>query len=200
MPFTLPLGSSAPDFQLPATDGRTISLASVADAHVLVVFFTCNHCPYVIGSDERTRATALRFAGEGVRFIGINSNSAQTHPDDDFPHMVARMQQQRFPWLYCHDRTQEVARAYGALRTPHFFVFDGARHLAYTGRALDNPKNTQLATTNELEQAIEAVLHHRAPQPALTNPLGCNVKWLGQDAHWMPPEACDLVPRTAARS
>ena len=97
MAFTLPLGAKAPDFALPATDGRTYRLADFAEAEILVVFFTCNHCPYVIGSDESTRATALRFATQGVRFVAINSNSAHTHPEDSFECMVERMRKQRFP-------------------------------------------------------------------------------------------------------
>ena len=82
MAFTLEIGQSAPDFSLPATDGKTYSLADFADAPVLVVFFTCNHCPYVLGSDEVTRQTAEKFMPQGVRFIGINSNSVNTHPED----------------------------------------------------------------------------------------------------------------------
>src|SRR5208283_3777170 len=114
MSFTLTIGAKAPAFSLPATDGKTYTLASFADASVLVVFFTCNHCPFVTGSDEITRATAMKYQLQGVRFVGINANSAVTHPDDDFPHMVARMQEKRFPWIYLHDRSQAVAKAYGA--------------------------------------------------------------------------------------
>jgi peroxiredoxin len=193
MPFTLPLGATAPDFSLPATDGRTWSLASFAEAPALVVFFTCNHCPYVLGSDEVTRATAAKHAPAGVRFVAINSNSRNTYPDDDFPHMVARMREQRFPWVYCHDEPQDVARRYGALRTPHFFVFDRARKLVYTGRGVDSPRDTKKMKVNDLDNALTDLLAGRAPRVAMTNPIGCNVKWDGQDAHWMPPEACDLV-------
>lgn len=193
MAFTLPIGAQAPDFTLPATDGKTYSLSDFRDAPVLVIFFTCNHCPYVIGSDEVTRQTAEKFAPQGVRFVGINSNSDETHPDDSFEGMVARMKEHRFPWLYLHDATQEVARAYGALRTPHFYVFDRNRRLIYTGRGVDNPRETSKVTVNDLDRALT---EHLAGQPIsvpLTNPIGCNVKWRGQDAHWMPPEACDLV-------
>src|SRR5712692_9813098 len=110
MAFTLPLGSAAPDFRLPATDGKTYRLADFDDAKVLVVFFTCNHCPYVVGSDEVTRQTAEKFLPQGVRFVGINSNSANTHPDDDFAPMVDRMETHRFPWVYLRDESQDVAR------------------------------------------------------------------------------------------
>src|SRR5690606_6648485 len=100
MAFTLQLGEQAPDFNLPATDGGTYSLDSFKDARILVVFFTCNHCPYVVGSDEVTRATAEKYAAQGVRFVGINSNSVNTKPEDSFELMVARMEEQRFPWVY----------------------------------------------------------------------------------------------------
>lgn len=193
MSFTLPIGASAPDFKLPATDGQTYTLDSFQDARVLVVFFTCNHCPYVIGSDEVTRATADRFAEKGVRFVGINSNSPNTYPEDDFPHMVERMKDQKFPWVYLYDQSQDVARAYGALRTPHFYVFDKERKLVYSGRGIDSPRDTSKMKVNDLDHALEDHLAGRAIRTPLTNPVGCNVKWDGKDAHWMPPEACDLV-------
>jgi peroxiredoxin len=193
MAFTLQLGETAPDFQLPATDGKSYGLADLANAKTLVIFFTCNHCPYVTGSDENTRELADRFADHDVKFVGINSNSKNTYPDDDFDHMVARMNEHHFPWTYLYDESQDVARSYGALRTPHFYVFDADRKLVYTGRAVDNPKDTSQATTHELQDALD---EHLAGQPIstpVTNPKGCNVKWDGQDAHWMPKEACDLV-------
>jgi peroxiredoxin len=192
-PFTLPLGASAPDFDLLASDGANYSLASFADAQWLVVFFTCNHCPYVIGSDEATRASADRFAPNGVRFVGINSNSVRTNPDDGFDQMVERMAEHRFPWVYLHDPSQAVALAYGALRTPHFYVFDSDRKLVYTGRALDNPKDPSKATSFDLDRALEELTAGKPLSTAVTNPIGCNVKWDGMPAHWMPAEACDLV-------
>ena len=193
MAFTLQIGEKAPDFKLPATDGKTYRLSDFDDAKALVVFITCNHCPYVVGSDEVTRKTAEKFIPRGVKFVGINSNSANTHPDDDFPHMVDRMATHRFPWAYLHDKSQDVARAYGGLRTPHFFVFDKDRKLVYTGRGVDNPRDTSKMAVNDLERALEEHLAGKAVSVPMTNPLGCNVKWEGKDAHWMPPEACDLV-------
>lgn len=193
MAFTLQLGESAPGFSLPATDGRTYSLDDFSAAETLVVFFTCNHCPYVTGSDEVTRVSAEKFASRGVRFVGINSNSEITHPDDDFDHMVARMNVHRFPWVYLRDLSQDTARAYGALRTPHFYVFDRDRNLVYTGRGVDSPRDSDGITVNDLEAALDDVTAGRPVRTSLTNPIGCNVKWENQDAHWMPPEACDLV-------
>lgn len=193
-PFTLQIGDSAPDFSLPATDGGTYSLSDFSDKDVLVVFFTCNHCPYVIGSDEHTRKLVEEFSSKGVGFIGINSNSANTYREDDFDHMVKRMRENGFPWVYAYDESQETALAYGALRTPHFFVFDRDRKLVYTGRAIDNPRDWTQASTDELRDALYAHLNGNRIDPDMTNPIGCNVKWDGKEAHWMPAEACDLVP------
>jgi len=191
--FTLQIGDKTPDFELPATDGKTYSPDDFKAARTLVVFFTCNHCPFVTGSDEVTRATAQRFKDKGVAFIGINSNSENTYQEDDFDHMVKRMNELQFPWVYVQDKSQDVARAYGALRTPHFFVFNEERRLVYTGRGVDNPRNTAEMTTNDLERALEEVVGGKPVSVPLTNPIGCNVKWEGMDPHWMPPEACDLV-------
>ena len=193
MAFTLQLGEMAPDFKLPATDGKTYELSDFDDSGVLVIFFTCNHCPYVIGSDEVTRRTAEKFAAKGVKFVGINSNSKNTYVEDDFEHMVARMKHRKFPWLYLHDEPQTVAKAYGALRTPHFFIFDKGRKLIYTGRGVDNPRDTSKMTVNDLERTLDEHLAGEPVSVPLTNPIGCNVKWDGKDAHWMPPDACDLV-------
>ena len=193
MVFSLQLGALAPDFTLPATDGKEYSLKDFSDAEVLVIFFTCNHCPYVIGSDEVSRATANKFKSRGVKFVGINSNSKNTYPEDDFPHMVERMAENKFPWVYLYDESQEVALAYGALRTPHFYLFDRSRKLIYSGRGVDNPRETSQMTVNDLENALTEHLAGKKINVPLTNPIGCNVKWEGQDAHWMPADACDLV-------
>ena len=193
MAFTLEIGEKARDFTLPATDGKTYHLNDFQDAEILVIFFTCNHCPYVIGSDEVTRATAEKYASKGVKFVGINSNSPNTYQEDDFEHMVKRMQEYKFPWVYLYDETQEIALAYGALRTPHFYVFDHNRKLVYTGRAVDNPKDASRVTVNDLEKVLDEVLDGRAVTVPVTNPIGCNVKWEGKDKHWMPADACDLI-------
>ena len=193
MAFTLELGQKAPPFSLPATDGSTYSLSDFDSDPVLVISFTCNHCPFVIGSDEVTRATVEQYAPRGVRFVGINSNSVNTYAEDSFDHMVARMDTHKFPWLYLYDESQEVALAYGALRTPHFYVFDPARKLIYPGRGVDSPRVASRITVNDLERALEEHLAGQALSVPETNPIGCNVKWDGKDAHWMPADACDLV-------
>ena len=193
MAFTLQIGDKAPDFKLPATDGKTYRLADFNDAKTLVIVFSCNHCPYVTGSDEVTRRTAEQFIPQGVKFVAINSNSANTYQEDDFPHMVARMKEKKFTWLYLRDEPQKVALAYGALRTPHFYVFDRSRKLVSTGRGVDNPRDTSRMTVNDLGNALSEHLAGKPVSKPMTNPIGCNVKWDGKDQHWMPPDACDLV-------
>lgn len=193
MSFTLSIGDQAPSFHLKATDGKFYDLSDFDDAKVLVVFFTCNHCPYVINSNELTRETALKFQDKGVTFVGINSNSAKTQPEDSFENMVAELDEKKFPWVYLHDETQGVAKAYGALRTPHFYVFDEDRKLIYTGRGVDNPRQPEKETVNDLDRVLTEKTEGKEISIPLTNPIGCNVKWDGKDAHWMPPEACDLV-------
>ena len=193
MPYTLQIGQKIIPFSLNGTDGKVHSLSEYDDINTLVIFFTCNHCPYVLGSDEVTRQTALKFADKGVKFIGINSNSPNTYPDDDFEHMVSRMEQHKFPWLYLHDDTQQLAKAYGALKTPHFFVFNKERKLIYTGRGVDSPKDTSQMKVNDLERALEEHVAGKPVPVKVTNPIGCNIKWEGMPPKWMPAEACDLV-------
>ncbi len=193
MAFTLNIGDKAPDFRLKATDGKTYTLDDFKDSPTLVIFFTCNHCPYVLGSDEVTRKTVEQFAPHGVAFVGINANSPNTYAEDSFEGMVKRMEEHRFPWVYLHDATQDVARAYGALRTPHFFVFDKNRSLVYTGRGTDSPRDASKITVNDLDRALDEHVNGHPVRVPVTNPMGCNVKWDGKDAHWMPPDACDLA-------
>ena len=197
MAFTLQIGDRAPDFSLPATDGKTHALADFAASRALVVVFSCNHCPYVIGSEERMKAFAADYAPRGAAMIAINSNETENHPHDSFEHMVTRAAEQRFPFVYARDEDQSVALAYGALRTPHYFLFDEERRLRYTGRMDDDPRTAANARTHELRDAVDAVLAGAAVPVELTNPIGCNVKWARQAEHWMPPEACDLVTPAA---
>ena len=193
MAFTLQLGESAPDFDLPGVDGKSYSLADFAEAKLLVVFFTCNHCPFVVGSEERIGALVEATGARGVAWAGINANETVGHPTDSFEHMQQRAAEAQLAYPYLRDGSQAVALAYGALRTPHFYVFDADRKLRYTGRLDDNPRAPGAETTRELADALEALLDGNDPPVAMTNPIGCNVKWLDQDAHWMPPDACDLV-------
>jgi peroxiredoxin len=193
MAFTLQIGAKLPNFNLPGVDGKDHGPADFKDAKLLVVVFSCNHCPYVVGSEERMIQFASDYAAKGVRMVAINSNETEKHPTDSLEHMKQRAAEKKFPFAYLRDDTQEIALAFGALRTPHYYVFDADRKLRYTGRMDDNPRNPGKETTHELRDAVDAILAGKTPAVQLTNPLGCNVKWKGQDNHWMPAEACDLV-------
>ena len=191
MPYTIEIGHQAINFNLKATDGKNYSLKNFDNKDFLVLFFTCNHCPYVIGSDEVTRKTAEKF--QEAHFVAINSNSPHTYKEDDFDHMVKRMNEHNFPWTYLYDETQELAKKYGALTTPHFYVFDKTRKLVYCGRGVDSPRDTLKMKVNDLERTLSELKEGKPISVPLTNPIGCNIKWEGEDAHWMPPQACDLV-------
>ena len=192
MAYTLQIGDKAPNFNLPATNGNHYNLSDFNEK-LLVVFFTCNHCPYVIGSDEVTRKTVEKYTPKGVRFVAINSNSKNTYEEDSFPNMVKRMDENKFPWIYLYDESQKIALEYGALKTPNFFVFNDSRNLIYTGRAIDSPKDTSKMTENNLEMVLDEHLSGKKISTPVTNPIGCNIKWDGKDAHWMPAEACALI-------
>ena len=193
MAFTLQPGQKAIDFRLTSTKGKEYSLSDFNEYKYLVIFFTCNHCPYVIGSDEVTRATAEKYRTKGVGFVGINSNSENTYQEDSFPNMIARMEKYKFPWVYLYDKDQMIVSAYGALRTPHFYVFNEERILVYTGRGVDSPRDTSRMTINNLEIVLEELTSGKPISIPMTNPIGCNIKWEGKDAHWMPADACDLI-------
>ena len=169
------------------------SLDSFKDFDNLIIFFTCNHCPYVTGSDEVTRLTVEKFNNKQFKFIAINSNSKNTYEEDSFDNMVKRMDEFKFPWLYLYDETQKTAKDYGALKTPHFYVFNQERKLVYTGRGVDSPKDSSNIKVNDLDRVLSELVRNKKISVPVTNPIGCNIKWDGKEAHWMPAEACDLV-------
>jgi peroxiredoxin len=193
MAFTLQLGAKAPDFRLPGVDGKDYGLDSFGQAKILIVAFSCNHCPAVIGSQDRMIQLVKDYQPKGVAMVAINSNEDQNHPDDSFDKMKARAREKAFPFAYVRDEKQDVAKAYGALRTPHFYVFDQQRRLRYTGRLDNNPREEAKADARDLQNALEALLAGKHPPVEVTNPIGCNIKWAERPEHWMPQEACDLV-------
>ena len=192
MSFTLKLGQKAIPFNLLGTDHKEYSSESFKSSFV-VIFFTCNHCPYVTGSDEETRQTVNKFKERDVQFIAINSNSKNTYEEDSFENMIIRMKEHDFPWHYLHDPDQTTALSYGALKTPHFFIFNQERKLVYTGRGVDSPLDSSKIKVNNLELALDELTSNDLISPPVTNPIGCSIKWEGRDSHWMPPEACDLI-------
>lgn len=164
-------------FTLPATDGSTVSSDQFADAPVLGVIFWCNHCPYVQAWEDRLIALQREYAGRGVRLVMISSNDPVAYPDDSFTAMQARAREKAYPFPYLFDETQEVARAFGATRTPEVFLFDRTRTLRYHGAPDDNVEDPAAVTRRYLRDAIEALLAGRDPATAATPPRGCTIKW-----------------------
>ncbi len=177
-PETLPLGSPAPAFQgLVATDGKKYGLESFRDAKAVVISFTCNHCPYAKAYEDRFIALAAKYAPKGIAFVAINSNDAVSYPDDSFENMKVRAREKSFPFPYLRDDLQEVARAYGAVCTPHIFVLNSTRKLVYEGRIDDNWKDPAEAKSHDLRNAIDDLLAGNPVRVASTNPMGCSIKW-----------------------
>ena len=172
------LGKPCPDFKLPNVDGRMVSRAELANgAKALVVMFACNHCPYVQAIEDRLIALGREYAGTAVRFAAISSNDAEAYPDDSFEMMRERANQKSYPFPYLYDESQETARAFGAVCTPDFFVYDEKLALAYRGRLDDSWKDASLVKSRELKAAIDALLAGRAPSGAQTPSMGCSLKW-----------------------
>lgn len=176
----LPLGTKAPDFELPDTvSGGNLRLQDIASPKATVVMFLCNHCPYVLYVNDEIVRIAREYQAKGVSFVGISSNDAETYPEDapDKMHTHAAEVGYTFPYLY--DETQDVARRYDAACTPDFYVFDGDLRLAYRGQ-LDGsrPKRNPVSPTGEdLRTALDAVLAGQ-PVGGVQRPSGgCNIKW-----------------------
>lgn len=170
------LGMSAPDFDLPATDGSRYAIDDFEDAKVLVVMFICNHCPYVKAVDQRLITLADHF-DEAVAFVAICSNDAVRYPDDSFERMREVADELGYPFPYLWDESQRVAEEYGAVCTPDFFVFDHERELAYRGRLDDSWRDAATATQHDLRDAIEALLDGRRPSEQQHASMGCSIKW-----------------------
>ena len=174
----IPVGTPAPPFTLPATDGETYSLDDFADAKALVVVFTCNHCPVAIAYEDRLVALQRDYADRGVRLVAINPNDATTHPGDSFDAMVERAKAKQFNFPYLRDESQTVARAYGAACTPDPFVFGPDRTLVYNGRIDDDRTAASRATRHDLRQVLDAILEGREHAlPEVHPAVGCSIKW-----------------------
>nr|WP_047772220.1 thioredoxin family protein [Wenxinia marina] len=177
-PPSCDFGWTAPDFTLPATDGRTYALSDIRGPNGTLVMFICNHCPYVLAVLDRIirDATALQALGIGV--AAICSNDADSHPADSFENMKKMAEERDFPFPYLHDEDQSVARAYDAACTPDFFGFDASDGLQYRGR-LDESRNRPAApdAQRELYEAMKLVAETgRGPADQVPS-MGCSIKW-----------------------
>jgi peroxiredoxin len=174
----LTLGTSAPNFSLPDTEGNIVSLADFKGAPALLVIFMCNHCPYVKHILNDLVELAKEYQAKGAAVVGINSNDVTNYPEDR-PEMTAKLAKEAgftFPYLY--DETQEVAKAYNAACTPDFFLFDREMRLAYRGQMDDSRPSSNIPVTGaDLTAAIEAVIAGRKVNPEQKPSMGCNIKW-----------------------
>jgi peroxiredoxin len=177
----LAIGAKAPDFQLVGTDDQKHSLAEYVGtgdkaAPATVIVFTCNHCPYSKAYEPVLIELTNKYAKSGVQFVAINSNDPKVQPEDSFDKMKERAKEKSFPFPYLYDSTQEIAKAYGAARTPHVFMVDSKGMLVYRGRINDNQDPAKVQT-NDLSAAIDAVLAGKAITTAETKAIGCTIKW-----------------------
>jgi len=179
------LGSLAPDFALPGTDGKIHRLSDFRNAQVIVIVFMCNHCPYVKAVHGRINALARQYLDQGVAVMGINSNDAVRYPDDSFEAMKRVAQENRYGFPYLFDESQQVARAYGAVCTPDFFVFKNEAigsgvprfALKYRGRLDDNWKDESAVTRKDLSRALDALLKDQSVLSEQISSMGCSIKW-----------------------
>lgn len=178
------LGSIAPDFTLPGVDGSTYTLSHFSDATGLLMVFMCNHCPYVQAVRSRINDLAKGFSTRGLRVVGINSNDAALYPDDSYEAMKRVAMEEKYLFPYLWDESQEVARAYGAVCTPDFMLYqpdtDGQFVLRYRGRLDDNWKEPQKVQQRDLLIAINAVIQGDVPKMEQIPSVGCSIKWKPQ--------------------
>jgi len=174
----LPLGTTAPDFKLPDTNGKTVSLADFKDKSALLVLFICNHCPYVKHIRTGLAQLARDYLPRGVAIVGINANDVENYPEDSPARMKDEVKSAGYLFPYLYDETQTVAKAYRAACTPDIYLFDKSRRLVYRGQFDDSrPGNSIPVTGNDLRAALDAVLAGKPVSPNQKASMGCNIKW-----------------------
>lgn len=176
--YKLRLGDPAPDFKgLKGVDGKPYGLDSFSDKKILTIFWHCNHCPYAQAFEGRLNEVTKEYTPKGVGFLAINSNDANEYPEDSFPRMVERAKAEGLVFPYVFDESQDVAEAYGAVCTPHLFVFDGERRLRYQGRADPYKDDAKKGNASELRAALDDLLAGKPVRTPETKAFGCSVKW-----------------------
>ena len=186
----LALGTKAPDFSLPATDGSTVSLANFSDRTALLVIFMCNHCPYVKHVADEIKQLADEYMAHGVGVVAISSNDAEKYPDDSLDAMALEKENRGYEFPYLFDADQSVAQDYAAACTPDFYLFDQNQQLVYRGQ-LDGsrPGNEIPVTGEDVRRALDAVLAGESPSQQQTPSIGCNIKWKeGNEPQYFNPQ------------
>lgn len=172
-----PLGTKLPKFSLENVDGKSVGSEYLEGARVGLVVFSCNHCPYVKGSEEMLIKIVSKFEKDGLRTVSINSNDATQYPEDSFEKMREKSAQMRLPYPYLYDESQEVAKLFDAACTPELYLFDSRQILVYHGTINDSPRDPGKVTKDYLSTAIMRVLEGQKPQPDYVHPIGCSIKW-----------------------
>lgn len=171
------VGDQARDFNLKNVDGKMYSLAGMQGAKGYIVVFTCNHCPYAMAYQDRIIELHKKYAPLGYPVVAINPNDKDLQPDDSFDNMKKRAKEKNYPFLYLYDETQEIAKAYGATRTPHVFLLDKDRTVRYIGAIDDNHEDASAVKEKYLENAVDALRAGKDVPVKETKALGCTIKW-----------------------
>jgi peroxiredoxin len=171
------IGLSCPDFSLPGTDGRNHSLKDYSTFDAFLVMFICNHCPYVKAIEDRLIALGQWAKDKSVGIVAISSNDAVKYSEDSFENLKKRAQEKNYPFPYLFDESQAVAKLFGAVCTPDFFLYDQEMKLAYRGRLDDAWKNPSEVQREELKAAISSLLASKAISPLQYPSMGCSIKW-----------------------
>ncbi|WP_026999939.1 thioredoxin family protein [Eisenibacter elegans] len=174
------IGDKARDFKLKNVDGKMVSLADYKDAKGVILIFSCNHCPYVVAYEDRMIALHNKYAAQGFPVVTINPNDPVKQPEDSFEKMQQRAKDKGFPFAYLLDETQEIARTYGATKTPHVFLLkkkDNDFVVKYIGAIDNNHKDPNAVTEKYVEQAVDALLGGQKVNTNTTKAIGCTIKW-----------------------
>lgn len=176
-PCALKFGDKAPGFSLPGVDDKTYSLDSFRDKKILVVIFSCNHCPYVQAYEDRMIGIQKDYASRSVQLVAINANDSKSYPEDSFADMVLRSRQKGYNFPYLRDESQAVAKLYDAACTPEVYAFDQHRVLRFHGKIDDNYQNPQAVKQHFLLDALEQILAGQTVKNPESHPIGCSIKW-----------------------
>ena len=172
-----PLGSALPAFRLKNVDGSMLDSSTLKFDKAVLVLFSCNHCPYVKGSEAMLLELARKYSSEGLSTLTINSNDPQQYPEDSFENMQKKSKEMKLPYPYLFDESQDVARAFDAACTPEAYLFNAQRKLVYHGALNDSHKDPSQAKKMHLATAVEQLLSGKDPQPSFVHPIGCSIKW-----------------------
>jgi peroxiredoxin len=165
------------DFSLINVKGKPVSLAGIKNAKGYIVVFTCNHCPYAKAYEQRIIDLHKKYAPMGFSVVAINSNDKDVQPQDSYDNMKKLAKKNKYPFPYLYDETQEVAKAYGATRTPHVYVLDKDRVVRYIGAIDDNSEDPAMVKEQYVANAVDALLSGKDIKTKETKAIGCGIKW-----------------------